>query len=614
MCGIAGIWKKQCELNPSEILRMSEAISHRGPDDVGHMLIDTQGRRSSIELQVSVDRISGFDLALANRRLAIIDLTSGGHQPMTRDGCTIVHNGEIYNYVELREELAALGHVFLSSSDTEVLLHAYLEWGVDCLVRLNGMFAFAIWDARNQTLFCARDRLGIKPFYYTLSQNGFIFASEIKGILAVLEKQPCVNEGIVFDFLSVGWLDHTDETFFVGIRKLPPGCYMLIDQQQMRIIRYWKVPEREERTATFEKNVETFRHLFADAVGLQMRSDVAVGCCLSGGVDSTAIVCVAAPMSPYRMRTFTSRYHDSRMDEWKYVQHVAREVPIDTISVYAEPEGFWNKLPDLLWYQEEPFGHLSVYAQWCLMRTIRANGIKVVLDGQGGDELLCGYAKYFYYNLREMWQQRQLKKLAETLNMATVNYGAHLFDVGAAWRYLPLRFRTNRDGLLKPDFQARYMDRDISRPEGNVVSQQILDIEEYSLPLLLRYEDKNSMAYSVESRVPFLDHRLVEFAVNLPSAHKLNGGQGKRVMRHALRDIIPRDVLRRRTKLGFGGNFSSWISDLESLLDEWIDSKNNIAIDRYVERSSLRKLLSRRDPTLFRYLIFDRWLERFGYV
>lgn len=613
MCGIAGIWRKAGKINPSEIIQMSELIVHRGPDDVGHVLIDTHGILPMVHFVEAKGLSEGYDLTLANRRLSIIDLSPGGHQPMTKDGCTLICNGEIYNYIELRAELCEKGHVFLSTSDTEVLLHAYLQWGRDCLSHLNGMFAFAIWDGQRKVLFCARDRLGIKPFYYYLSPNEFIFASEIKSILTVLQCKPDVNEGLVYDFLSMGWLDHTEETFFEGILRLPPGSYMLIGRERTEIVKYWDLDSQEPGDAPLDENAERFRELFTDSIRLQMRSDVTVGCCLSGGMDSTAVVSVAAPQSFYRMRTFTARFSGDSMDEWPYVQAVASQVPIDTVSVFIEPEGFWESLPDILWTQEEPFIGPGIYAQYILMRTIRSHGVPVILDGQGGDELLCGYAKYFYFSLREMWEKSQIGNLSLALVLALRNGGAHLLQFDAARRYLPQWLNHPAGQWLRPEFVRQHSDRPTINLKGDVKFQQILDIKNYTLPVLLRYEDKNSMAHSIESRVPFLDHRLVEFTVSLPTEHKMYGAQAKQVMRYALANIMPPEVLRRRTKIGFGGSFSSWIPELSPLFKQWLDS-DHLAVDRYIKRDALRIQFQNRNPKLFCSLILDKWFKRFEYA
>ncbi len=612
MCGIAGVWKRGAYTTPKEIHRMSVAIAHRGPDDAGHVLIDTTGTLPLREIDVDAAGLTGYDLGLANRRLAIIDLSLAAHQPMTRDGCTIVYNGEIYNYLELKIELQKFGFTFTSQSDTEVLLCAYLRWGYDCLHRLNGMFAFALWDSRHKSMFCGRDRLGIKPFYYAIQGDNFLFASEIKAILAIQKSRPDLNEDLIYDYLVMGWLDHTNETFFRGINKLPPGSFLVADGNSIEIKPYWLLTRSSEVSADFEASVEKFRELFTNSISLQMRSDVDVGCCLSGGMDSSAIVCTAAPLTAYPMKTFTIRYHDSSMDEWKYAQYVARKIHSHTSAVFAEPKEFWHCLPDVVGVQEEPFTNPSVYAQWLLMRIIRENDVSVVLDGQGADEILCGYAKFFFYYLFDMWRDRNIFPLLTTLFCALLNGGKHLLDIGAAKRYLPSNIIGRNHNVLRLEFWKRQRHRVVSRPGGDLFYQQKLDVEKYSLPVLLRYEDKNSMSHSVESRVPFLDHRIVEFALNIPSAHKFTGGRAKRIMRQALSDVLPMEILNRRTKLGFGGNFSSWVEALHQNLESWIDSPKE-AIDPYVDRKMLNILLASHDASLFRFVIFDRWLVRFGY-
>ena len=300
------------------------------------------------------------------------------------------------------------------------------------------------------------------------------------------------------------------------------------------------------------------------------------------------------------------------MDEWQYVQHVTQKTPVDAKYVFASPENFWHFLPELVWVQEEPFAGPSVFAQWQLMQTIRDNNISVVLDGQGADEILCGYAKFFYYYLMEMWGEKRIAAMSATLWRALFNGGMHLLQFGSARRYLPRYSGNSNRTMMRQDFHRRNNGRYINRPGGDLIEQQKLDIEKFSLPILLRYEDKNSMSHSVESRVPFLDHRLVEFAVNLPSDHKFWGGKAKRIMRKALQDYLPGEVLSRRTKLGFGGTFASWVHALQPNFQGWLDADHS-AIEPYVNRQALLELLKRNDPSLFLYIILDRWLVRFGY-
>ena len=612
MCGIAGIWRQAGRVSSSEITRMSELMVHRGPDDSGFVLISTGNASSPARCEGQAETNEHADLALANRRLAILDLSSAGHQPMSAGGCTLVYNGEIYNYLELRQELQGLGHVFGSTSDTEVLLHSYLEWGADCLPRLNGIFAFAIWDARSGQLFGARDRLGVKPFYYHLSGNGFIFASEIRSILAVLPRRPNPSLELIYDFLAAGHLDHTAETFFQGIRRLPPASHLTLDRDGFRTREYWKLTDRPCPRISLPDSAARFTDLLTDAVRLQMRADVTVGGLLSGGMDSSAVVGVASGMTSKRMHTFTARYEDPQMDEWRYAEAVAKCRGADIDPLLITPGDFWTGLPEVVRSQEEPFGGPTICSEWLLMRTIHRAGLRVVLNGQGGDEILCGYAKYYYYSLLEMWHQRRFASLVAALGIGLFNGGSHLLHFVDARRYVPAAIRHGVSRLLRPEFRQAYGERNVARPWGDVRQQQILDLMQYSCPVLLRYDDKNAMAHSIESRVPLLDHRLVELAVSLPLAHKLFGAQTKWVMRVALKDLIPGIVLRRRTKLGFGGTFSSWVEPLEGRLRGWLDSRH-LAVDPYVNRAGLGTQIDRRDPSVFRVLVLDKWLECYGY-
>jgi asparagine synthase (glutamine-hydrolysing) len=454
----------------------------------------------------------------------------------------------------------------------------------------------------------------VKPLYYYLKEHVFLFCSEIKGILCALPDRPEVNSALIYDFLSVGSLDHTDETFFKGIEKLPAGSYIEVNRDGLRNIKYWDASRAPSSVCSFDDNVSRFRELFLDAIRLQMRSDVQVACCLSGGLDSSAVVSVAATMSPYPIRTYTSRFHDRSMDEWKYASAVNGSKPVKPVPIFAEAKAFWKNLEQLVWDQEEPFCGPSVFAQWNLMQQIHADGIKVVLDGQGADELLCGYAKYFYFSVGDMLRCGDVVGAAGALLDAVMKRGNHIFNIQGARRYLPnlwwLSGHTSH--LIQENFASRYRDRVVRDMDGGIRHRQEIDIQKYSLPVLLRYEDKNSMAHSIESRVPFLDHRLVEFALGLPTNHKLNKSVSKHVMRKALAKEMPASVLARTGKLGFGGSYRSWISDLEPELEGWL-RKPSRPVDQYVRPTGLRRLFESRDPLLFDSLVLDKWLEKFGY-
>lgn len=599
----------------TEIAGMATAMAHRGPDSWGYAFLDS--RRTGRDIVVAGDQPGPCDrdLALGHRRLAIIDLTPLGAQPMTFGPLTISYNGEIYNYIELAEELRSRGHRFVSRSDTEVLLHAWSEWGADCLARLNGIFAFLLWDATRRVLVAARDRFGVKPLYYCQDSGQIALASEIKALLSVRAMEASADEALIYDFLVAGRMDHEDATMFAGIKRLPGGCWMEITASGTQVRTYWAFPQGRIAAPdlAFEEASERFKELFHDSIRLQMRADVPVACCLSGGLDSSSVVSVASGLSPYRMSAFTARFEDSSMDEWSWAQTVHRERPVDPVACTARPEALWRELPALIQAQEEPVASPGVFAQWCVMKAIRERGIRVCLDGQGGDELLCGYAKYFYWALMELVREGRLFSAARSAFAILVRGEAHLFNLAGAKRYIPWGLGTRREKppVLQRAFGESQRARDTMRPAGNTRAQQVLDIVRYSLPVLLRYEDRSSMAHSVEARVPFLDHRLVEFCVALPTEHKVKGSLSKRVLRQGLRDDVPRPILRRRSKLGFGGSFTSWVKALTPRLESWAEDDGR-PVFHFARPAGVRRLIARRDPAVFRFLALDAWLQGFG--
>jgi asparagine synthase (glutamine-hydrolysing) len=420
MCGISGIWHldNSRSISPSLIAQMTFTLRHRGPDDEGYLFVDTvtghhegrRGRDTVPELQMPDVRQGSekrYDLAFGFRRLSIIDLSPAGHQPMgNADGSLwVVYNGEIYNYLELREELKARGHTFRTATDTEVILCAYEEWGEACLERFNGMWAFALWDGHRQQLFCARDRFGIKPFYYVWDGTTFAFASEIKALLQMPDITRRPNEPVIYDYLRYGHLDHSEETFFTGIKQFPPAHFLLLrPTRQFSLRRYWDlIPDRraEPLFTSDASYAERFYSLFEDAVRLRLRSDVPIGTCLSGGLDSSAIVCVAnkllldenvidPDLVGERQRTFSSCFDDRQYDERQYIQAVLALTGAEPNYTFPKGGELLDALTKLMWHQDEPFGSTSIYAQWRVMEKTAERGVKVLLDGQGGDELLAG--------------------------------------------------------------------------------------------------------------------------------------------------------------------------------------------------------------------------------
>lgn len=536
---------------------MTSVIAHRGPDDHGHFIDGPVG--------------------LGFRRLSILDLSENGHQPMQSDDGSlwIIFNGEIYNYIELRDELKSFGFRFRTGTDTEVILAAYRQWGKDCLSRFNGMWAIALWDTARRELFCARDRFGVKPFYYYRDDRRLIFASEIKAILTQgVPREPHVPS--IFTFLVESQRDWDEHTFFKGIYHLLPGHYMVVSETGTTIRRYYELSTRilEKRT----DDVEEFRRLFTDSVRLRLRSDVPVGTCLSGGLDSSAIACtinqlmkadrVSTTPIGERQKTFSACTDYEPVDERPYMQTVIDATGAEQNFVFPSADDLTAHLDHVIWTHEEPFPSTSMYAQYCVMRIAKNRGIKVLLDGQGSDEILGGYnAAYFPYFaslLRSGRWGRFIRTVAHhRLNGKRMTPGAWMTvflscfpSAGSAIRN---RLILRLDNGLSDDFvnSVRGSDRHLLGVESSLTRHLVKDMNRI-LRSLLMYEDKNSMAFSIEARVPFLDYRLVEFLFRLPDERKIDRGLRKVILREAMRGTVPDKILDRRDKIGFATEQDRW--------------------------------------------------------
>ncbi len=619
MCGIFGYWEQKQSVWDQAILHQAvTSLRHRGPDDEGYLLVDTRsgccieasGEDTIPEIrhpyisQMSPEK--KYNLALGFRRLSILDLSPTGHQPMgTPDGqLWIVFNGEIYNYIELRDELQALGYVFTTRSDTEVILYAYREWGEACLQLFNGMWAFALWDAGRHRLFCGRDRFGIKPFYYYHEGNSLAFASEIKALLGLpgIPRRP--DPAIIYDYLSANQLDHTAETFFEGIEQLPPAHYLIYQADSFSIHRYWELARPETGDSpNIEDYAQEFAALLTDAVRLHLRSDVSIGTCLSGGLDSSAIVCLAnhllfdlekqrSQAIEGQQKTFSSCSEDLRYDERRFIEPVLQTTRAEQNYVFPDPSRLVDDLPRLIYHQDEPFGSLSIYAQWCVMELARQRRVKVLLDGQGGDELLGGYHSYFDYFWAGLLSHGHWKTLGaewaayrQLYRGGSLGMIAHtLRPFAPAWMLSAARRLKRGGGLgwqvlgLSPDFARAYRRRQLDviplspDPFTNALHTSLTRT---SLPKLLHYEDRNSMAHSIEARVPFLDYRLVEFSHNLPADQKIHAGMTKVILRQALKGILPEAVRTRTDKMGFVTPEKEWLATaLKPWFDEIVNSNS----------------------------------------
>ncbi len=568
MCGIAAfIAKDSCDA--SIIKKMTDIIAYRGPDGDGHESFDN-GR-----------------VWLGHRRLAIIDLSEGGKQPKSFHGkYSITYNGEIYNYVELREELKKLGYVFSTQSDTEVMLAAYDQWGVNCLNRFNGMFALVLFDKVRRKIFAARDRFGVKPLYYWRSPNGDLaLASEIKQFSVLEGWKPLMNDQRVADFLGFSVYDHTDETMFKNVFQLRGGMAMEWEYSKNSdpdVYNWYTLAPREFR-GTYADAVGEFLHLFTDSVRLRLRADVPVGSCLSGGLDSSSIVCIVNNLlleqDAHSMQKTFSAYADiTKYDESPFIKEVVASRDIDAYHITPPGSELMETFPKMAWHQDEPFGSTSIYAQWHVFKLAAQHSVKVMLDGQGSDEQLAGYYPFYGTRLAELvvnfrwirfYKEFILSKNGESIDRwALLRRVANVMVPFHGPRSLVYRFRPesgtswfNRDALAAKNINIRQVEGEY---RANVNAACEAQMMRTNLPMLLHSEDRNSMAHSIEARVPFLDYRLVEFIMGLPSDFKIYDATTKRILRDSMHGILPEKIKRRTDKLGFVTPEEVWIKEYSS--------------------------------------------------
>jgi asparagine synthase (glutamine-hydrolysing) len=600
MCGIAGQYCYDGGRPDRRLLAaMSERLAHRGPDGEGTHISGSTG--------------------LVHRRLAIIDLSPDGLQPMTNEDSSrwLVFNGEIYNFVELREELLKKGHTFYSKSDTEVILHAYEEWGHDCLTRFNGMWAFALWDEKKQELFCARDRFGIKPFYYTTAGGTFLFASEIKALLAHPAAGNKPDDKMLCTYLAWGVQDHCSHTMFDGVFQIEPGHALVVTREGIQPpFRYWDVKVNPEIGGEDDDEAvgAHLRELLLEAARIHLRSDVAVGTCLSGGIDSSTLTVLIntlvrseAPESVgSRQKTFSVVFADKKFDESRYIDEVVAATGVDADRTEPAPDQLWEDIDRLVYLQDEPFGSLSIYAQYCVMR-LAAQKVKVVLDGQGADELLAGYLGYQGSYIRGLLRTYHWRTAIKEIT-GSLKEHRDFFHTARQ----QLQVRKTRRSLLKctPDTIDRYQG-----PLDEVLHRELLST---NLPALLHYEDRNSMGFSLESRVPYLDVRLVEYIASLPLSQKIRAGVTKVALRTAIRDKVPESVRCRRDKMGFVTPEECWMkNELRPFMLEIFSSKSfksRIYWDADAVAQDYLAFLDGRStysPEIWRIACAELWMRKF---
>jgi asparagine synthase (glutamine-hydrolysing) len=552
MCGIAGFFNSR--LNKGQALEsielMLQSIAHRGPDARGTWWNN--------------------GLVLGHNRLSIIDLSHEADQPMHYHGNAMVFNGEVYNYLEIRKDLINKGYRFTTQSDTEVVMASYLEWGTDCVNHFIGMWAFALYDAKNDQVFASRDRFGIKPFYYIHKDGNFYFASELKGLKPTPVFSNELNLNQVSRGLQMGWLCYNDETYFDAISSLPAAHNLVIkftsnEIAEIEISRYWDVYTGEYTEVSYAEKTLRFREMFAESIALHMRSDVPVATCLSGGLDSSAIVSEVQQQHPGTSYKSFSIYYDGdgEVDERPFIHKVIEKYPsIDPFYKKPTDEEVKAEFHNALYHADVPATGSSFISQYFLMKLISENGIKVVLDGQGSDEYLGGYMHSYYRLIADMMRGGNFGnafsttgEVASNLQLASMKKYAHfaksmLSSVSAEQKLYAMEYRNYYPFLLndKPSQTPFYL----TDTPGTKLDSFLYNLMfTTSLPSLLQYEDRNSMAFSIESRVPFLDHRLVEFAFSLRNEDKIKGIETKRILRHSLKNVLPEAIVNRKDKKGF---------------------------------------------------------------
>lgn len=637
MCGIAGICAFRGSIRSTEIREMTRALRHRGPDDEGYLFANTvsgvhdeKGGEDTVDSLKSVlepvrnaadDR---YNLVFGHRRLSIIDLSHLGHQPMAYDNGSfwIVYNGEIFNYVELRKELRDAGYQFATHSDTEVILASYAHWGAECVTHFNGDWSFCIYDRRNGTLFASRDRYGVRSLYYYMSRDVFAFASEIKALFCLPGVSKSVNPRQMSNFIVFGLIDYTDETKYNDIHQLKPANNLILHLStgKLQVHEYYRVNANMElgsygqgEAGMIARNVAD---LLTDSVRLRLRSDVQVGSCLSGGLDSSSIVMIinglmrdsGIPVESVgeHQKTFTACYPNDPIDESAYAKDIIERADVDGRFVLPDGKRLWQELDNLLYHQDEPFGSTTIYAQWNVMR-LASEHVKVVLDGQGGDELFGGYGTYPSYAMSQGHYRLVLDRL-KLYGPAAI--GELVYGLG--FRFTPAWLRETAFKVLRRKY-LRFFPLVLPELSGDKeslssVKETILDVvkpnlnlrlwqdfTKYSIPQLLHYEDRNGMAFSVESRVPFLDYRLVDYVMSVPAIYKIRNGWSKWVLRLAMKDILPENVLWRKDKLGFTTPERKWLLDGENPFTSFV-REHSIPYDG--------------DYYWWRLFIADYWLKK----
>lgn len=595
MCGISGIinLSNRKKREEKKIQKMNELIKHRGPNSEGYYYDEK--------------------VELAHRRLAIFDLSSLGNQPMERGNNIIVYNGEIYNYLEIREELENKGYKFKTNTDTEVILFSYEEWGEECVGKFNGMWAFAIYDKIKEKVFCSRDRFGIKPFYYKYEDNILYFGSEIKQLLK--KKGNLVNKEILLTYLTTGLEEYDNsETFFKEIKKLPQGSNLIVNlkTKNINIEEYYNLEKEANKLG--KKTIEDYKIRLYESIKLRKQADVVVSTCLSGGLDSSSIATILSETNENleEIKAIHAKSTEEKNIEEDFAKKIAQKERINLIIIEPSKEEFKKYLDEVIYTQEEPFGSTSIIMQYLVMKKAREIGSIVMLDGQGGDETLLGYERYYsaylksfpFYEIPKLVYKIKRRNSISVFNLLKLSFGFSNYNLRKYFILKQSKFVKNK--------YKKYINFNIIKKNceafKNIKKLQIQELTSTQLPHLLKYEDKNSMRNSIETRLPFLDYKLVEIALNIDDKKKMKNGWTKYPLRKSLDGRMDEKITWRKSKLGFASPQKTWLDFLSKEINEKIKASKILNEICEIEKLKIDTLSIKEK---WKYYNIAKWEEIF---
>ena len=607
MCGITGFFSYKNKIDTKKYYEAHKKIAHRGPDDEGFIYKDINNNLEYLSGDDTIAELknrehittkTSFSLILGHRRLSIIDLSSYGHQPFVYENLSMVYNGEIFNYIELRDELIVLGYNFETKSDTEVFLKAYHFWGVECFNKFNGMWAAAIYDHNKDEIILTRDRFGIKPLYYSIINDNLIFGSEIKFVSSFLDKLE-VNEKMIYEFLRFNHIDHTNQTLFKNIYQIEPSSYMVYSTDTTKINKYFEIKD----VKSSDKIIKAY---LKDSIKLRMRSDVEVGSLLSGGIDSSTILgFINSEKYTNKFQTFSAVFEEEQFSEKKYIDKFETEnIDLKKHFIYPKAEDLKSFIDELIYTQEEPFRSLAVFSQYEIYKYIKTNtNTTVLLNGQGADEIFTGYTNFYYIYLLELLRTFNWKLFVVEFNALKKNRSLSTKNIFMQLAKTFLSLFIERKDKYKI-FNKNFTPIKPKKKFRDLLKDSLYENLTFSaLREYLRYEDKNSMRFSLESRLPFLDYRLVQSVYSLNNEEKIKNGVSKFTLRKITKDKMPDETLNRKDKMGFISPQEVWQKTiLKEELDKAFEDIEKNGLFEFIDKKNIAKLYEKYEKGLI-----DNW-------